>query len=292
MPSPSLESADADSKAVKSKEVEQTESWAGKRAFVFYPGKSKFAFDWLTQQPPPPPPSPSPPVIALSSASTVHNGRTTSPGKYGPTHGEFMLGGGAMLGGRADAVLFDNFGVADDNREPDIEVNAYLGGILPCYFSNWGPEGHDGDVNEAASVDTSATDGGVNQVRWEQDRVKAIWTGIMGISADIEPWVGRVPSKVSGRREVVAASKADRKSSMWVSPGEWIAAGYSGEGMANAWLCGTELARMMLGSDVVASGKEEENGKTLKPGLPSSFLISEKRWKKANIEDLMEGLAG
>jgi hypothetical protein len=72
-------------------------------------------------------------------------------------------------------------------------------------------------------------------------RVKALWSGILGISVDLLPWVGCLPRAVSGRSEppptsVVKSEKEDGGERMHVgaAPGEWIAAGYSGEGMVHA----------------------------------------------------------
>ena len=104
-----------------------------------------------------------------------------------------------------------------------------------------------------------------------------MWTGILGLSADMKPWVGRVPTKISGRREPRA------QKSRLAPPGEWIAAGYSGEGMVHAWLSGRALAFMLL------SGKTSEKG--CETELPPPFLITVKRWETANIEDLMRDLS-
>ncbi|KAJ7660864.1 FAD dependent oxidoreductase-domain-containing protein [Mycena polygramma] len=60
-------------------------SWAGTRAFVFYPWTSMLVFDYLTQQP---------------------GGDDQSPASR--TAGELMFGGGAMLGGRAEATMMEN----------------------------------------------------------------------------------------------------------------------------------------------------------------------------------------
>lgn len=239
------------------------ESWTGKRAFVFYPGTSEFAFDYLTQQLP----------------SSALDDDTMDPRRL-QSCGEFMFGGGAMLGGRAESALFDNVGVVDDSTS-EFEVEAYLGGVLERYFSGWGQEGNDADSMDAPDK------------LWGKGRMKALWTGIMGMSADLQPWVGRVPPKVSGRREPAISGTPDKgeetsksaasNTPALVAPGEWIAAGFSGEGMVNAWLSGRSLAHMMLGVS------EKETGF---PEMPSSFLITEKRWKQAKIEELMEGIAG
>jgi glycine/D-amino acid oxidase-like deaminating enzyme len=63
------------------------------------------------------------------------------------------------------------------------------------------------------------------------------------------------------------------------APGEWISAGYSGEGMVHAWLCAHALALMVL-------GVEEEEG--VRTWFPDEFCLTEKRWKGATLEGLME----
>ncbi|KAG8709947.1 hypothetical protein FRC11_005022, partial [Ceratobasidium sp. 423] len=64
-----------------------------------------------------------------------------------------------------------------------------------------------------------------------ENRVKSIWSGSLGISADSLPWVGRLPARLTGR----SAPPANEHSKI-ASPGEWVSAGYSGEGMVNAAL--------------------------------------------------------
>ena len=231
-------------------------SWAGTRAFVFYPSSVAIAFDYLTQLLP----------YTTSSPTLQHSSsETLTYNNYPPTYGELMFGGGELVGGRSEQALMDNIGVTDDS-DTDFEICAYLGGSLERYFANWGSE----------ATLPKDEDGKEIERMWGKGRVKAMWTGIMGLSADMKPWVGRIPTKISGRRE----PRAER--SRLAPPGEWIAAGYSGEGMAHAWLSGRALASMLLG------GKTGE--KECEMELPPPFLITEKRWKKANIKNLMGDL--
>ena len=67
------------------------------------------------------------------------------------------------------------------------------------------------------------------------------------------------------------------------TPGEWISASYSGEGMVHAWLCAKALAYMVLDA-------EEDGG--LKEWFPEVMRVTEERWKKANVDDLLEELGG
>lgn len=55
------------------------------------------------------------------------------------------------------------------------------------------------------------------------------WTGIMGYSADTQPWIGRVPESLGG------------------GDGLWISAGYTGHGMPVAARGGIVVAEGILG---------------------------------------------
>ena len=240
--------------------------WAGSRAFVFYPGNSEMGFDYLTQ------------LVPSTNPSEGTNSNSPSPSGL-PTAGEFMFGGGAELGGQSISALMENIGITDDGSAT-FEIEAYLTGALERYFSSqWGEEGTDPD-SEAGSPPGGS---------WGKGRIKATWTGIIGISADSQPWVGRVPLSVSARREPLARSpvhgvglnKLSSPNTNLASPGEWICAGYSGEGMVHAWLCGRALARMILGVE----------RDVIDPELPEPFLITEKRLKEAKVEDLVQRIS-
>lgn len=178
---------------------------------------------------------------------------------------ELMFGGG--WASAFDTALTD-VGSSDDS-EFSMAVASHLAGALPLLFGSkaWGKEKH-------------PTDDSNNGVAWGQGRTKAQWSGILGISADGLPWVGRLPKKISGR-EQPPTSSAPRNTPKAVAPdatstaapGEWISAGYTGEGMVQAWMSGKALAHMILGA-------EDE----IKPWFPEVLRISEERWKKANLE--------
>ncbi|KAJ7756744.1 nucleotide-binding domain-containing protein [Mycena olivaceomarginata] len=206
-------------------------SWAGMCTFVFYPGTSTFAFDYLTQHPP------TPAETAYDPSASEEGNIRTADAVYLAPAGELMFGGGAMLGGRAEATLMDGVGVMDGSQT-DFEVTAYLGGTLERYFQpGWG---EDGAVSETVMTQGNR--------EWEAGRVKAAWSGIMGMSADGQSCVGRVPLCASRREEPRKPSPppADAVNHSLAPPGEWIAAGFTGEGMTHAWLAGVALARMVL----------------------------------------------
>ena len=110
------------------------------------------------------------------------------------------------------------------------------------------------------------------------------WTGIMGFSRDEHPWVGPVTDK----------------------PGLYIAAGFTGHGMPNTWLCGKAVALMvkkslaapatrdsvMRGVDGTLSRQFATAGDMLSAaeevGLPKSYLVSRERVCRAmELEDVV-----
>jgi glycine/D-amino acid oxidase-like deaminating enzyme len=113
-----------------------------------------------------------------------------------------------------------------------------------------------------------------NVLHWEgenhpDERLDMAWSGIMGFSKDSSPWVGALPESVGG------------------GAGQWICAGYTGEGidckeranlgMINAPLCAEALAIMLL-------------GKQLPADFPRSYLVTEERiqnLKKGKEEEAM-----
>ncbi|WVF70923.1 hypothetical protein IAT40_005718 [Kwoniella sp. CBS 6097] len=69
------------------------------------------------------------------------------------------------------------------------------------------------------------------------------WSGIIGESADMLPYVGPVPRK----------------------PGQWLCAGHNGHGMARIFTCAPGLVRLINGGDWASTG------------LPEPFQVSEGR---------------
>ena len=86
--------------------------------------------------------------------------------------------------------------------------------------------------------------------------VLAAWTGVMGFTSDGLPLIGRLSQEATSR----------------AGQGEWIAAGFNGYGMANAWLSGKYIADQLL--------SREDDGV-----LPRSYLISAKRLNNMRAED-------
>ncbi|TFY53148.1 hypothetical protein EVJ58_g9614 [Rhodofomes roseus] len=60
------------------------------------------------------------------------------------------------------------------------------------------------------------------------------------------------------------------------APGEWLAAGFSGEGMVHAWMSGKALAYMVLDQEDALEG-----------WFPDILRVTEKRWKKASADKLV-----
>lgn len=211
----------------------------GLRSYVFYP--DGLGYDYLTQLP---------------------------TGEH-----ELMFGGGWAS---AFDTAWTDFGSSDDS-EFSTSVASHLAGALPLYFGSksWGKE-------KEPVVGDERDEG----IEWGQGRTKAQWSGVLGISADGLPWVGRLPQKISGRKQPPPTSgplsfekqKPGNQEGELITapPGEWISAGYTGEGMVHAWMSGKALAHMVLGADA-----------EIKSWFPEILRITEDRWKKAKIEDLI-----
>lgn len=255
-------------------------SWTGTRSFVFFPGPSAHKYDYLTQQPAP---------FPLHTPSGAYQ-------NYLPSEGELMLGGGFAHGNG----YLTELGNADD-REWNLASGKYLSHVLEDYFVV-------GDVDRGKG----------------RDRVKSTWSGILGISVDQIPWVGRIPEKVSSRLspralsnhpevkepelevtlvDIVGNTKkctdlgshygiSSMASNRLAAPGEWMAAGYTGEGMVHAWMSGKALAYMVLGLDRAScvtrndSEAKGERGADLGQWFPDIFRVTEERWENTGMEDL------
>ncbi|KAF8060866.1 FAD dependent oxidoreductase-domain-containing protein [Lyophyllum atratum] len=237
-------------------------SWTGTRSFVFFPDEGSGTYDYLTQQ--------------RSGSEEAKNGVDgTHATGYPPPAGEMMLG--AVMG-QGNSVLTE-LGCADD-REWDRKTGEYLEHRLDAYF----------DVGDAKG----------------EDRLKGVWGGILGVSADLMPWVGRIPSQVSGRcAPRTVGSDGGKKGSIFsggsgvssplsglAAPGEWMAAGYSGEGMVHAWMSGKALAHMVLGHDKETVGREAkggsmDRGEDIEEWFPHVYRVSQERWRCVGIEDLV-----
>lgn len=97
---------------------------------------------------------------------------------------------------------------------------------------------NDGDISSAAKENLQSLVAQKFEPPWTDSsdiaNISHQWSGIIGGTADGNPFVGRVPHKWSGR----------------CGEEEWIAAGYNGYGMSQAWSCGEVIARMALGEPV------------------------------------------
>ncbi|KAF7563341.1 hypothetical protein G7046_g808 [Stylonectria norvegica] len=112
----------------------------------------------------------------------------------------------------------------------------------------------DGKVDALPLVHVRGVMGTIFEPRWGgQAEVTKAWTGILGFTGDLMPLVGRLPD--SG--ESVEGS------------GQWIAAGFNGEGMVWAWLCGTALGVMVLGRE-----EEELKAGVGRPGGEVARVVS------------------
>jgi glycine/D-amino acid oxidase-like deaminating enzyme len=170
--------------------------------------------------------------------------------------GDTMLGGGAF---RSKKNGLDQIGVWDDSRT-EAFTSAHLAGLLPIIFlPNNKPRQPEG------------------QSRLLQQH----WSGIIALTADSLPFVGELDARWCRRGSGRAAQGA----------AEWIAAGYNGQGMAFAWLCG-----IALGIRITSSSHEDLApfpgipGGRLMEWLPVELSVSHKRYDSIDVLDLADEL--
>jgi glycine/D-amino acid oxidase-like deaminating enzyme len=171
-----------------------------------------------------------------------------------PGEGDIMLGGGTF---RSKNNSLDQIGIWDDSVT-DVFTSAHLAGILPIVFSQ---------EKQQRQVKT--------QLRYLQQH----WSGIISLTADSLPFVGKLDSRVKNSHDVEGNSS------------EWIAAGYNGEGLVFAWLCGTALGIMIMGSeqeDLPASPGFP--GGRLEEWFPKELLLDKKRYDRIDVLDLADQL--
>ena len=128
--------------------------------------------------------------------------------------------GSIVVGGAKQVLLLD-----DDNWLDNVDDSALIPGAEQ-YFDKYMQRTFNG---------------------WEESdaQVTDIWSGIMGYSADLKPWVGEIPNR----------------------PGVFITAGFTGHGMPQILGCSAAVAALMRGD--VASIEAT--------GLPQPFWITKER---------------
>ncbi|KND91692.1 hypothetical protein TOPH_03877 [Tolypocladium ophioglossoides CBS 100239] len=169
---------------------------------------------------------------------------TQRPDGEDGTPGDVMLGGGLF---NSKEQGLDQIGVWDDSRMDAWPLMHIRGSLQTVFEPRWGAEGG----------------------------LKKAWTGIMGFTGDMMPFVGRLP-----------ATKEDRP--MDEGSGQWIAAGFNGDGMVWAWLCGTAAGVMVLGKEDedLEVGNGRPGGKLAEWFPREEVAVDEARLKRAALKTL------
>ncbi|KAH9907923.1 FAD dependent oxidoreductase [Xylariomycetidae sp. FL2044] len=187
---------------------------------------------------------------------------TTTTGDGSKAAGDIMLGGGFTLSANGG---MSSVGVWDDSRMDALPA-AHNSGIFPTVFApRWGDEGQGG-------------------------RTKQSWSGIVAATGDLLPFVGRLDPKLTGRRRPGPRKGDDRSSSSKAQPGEWVSAGYCGDGMVWAWLSGTAVGMMLAGAEDedVTKPIPGHPGGRMTDWFPQDLRPSLDRVKRADLSGLME----
>ncbi|EMD93827.1 hypothetical protein COCC4DRAFT_65959 [Bipolaris maydis ATCC 48331] len=180
---------------------------------------------------------------------------TQIPPASGEDKGDLMIGGGFK---RSLKQGIDQVGLYDDGSVLDPLTITHIAGIFPAIFHpKWG----------AGS------------------ELKQMWPGIIGLTGDSLPFVGRLNAKLTGRDIKKRKGRSDGDAHC----GEWIAAGFCGEGMVWAWLSGAALGIMIAGTeeDDLPEDPGRPGGK-LAEWFPHELLISDQRLRSANISNLVD----
>ncbi|KAK9779386.1 putative FAD dependent oxidoreductase-domain-containing protein [Seiridium cardinale] len=170
--------------------------------------------------------------------------------------GDIMLGGGFDRGKDQGMNVIGRW---DDSEEGfDALTINHIGNIFPTVFSpHWGEDQVGG-------------------------RMKKVWSGIVCMTGDFLPFVGRLNPKLTERQPNHCETTGG------VSAGEWVAAGYCGDGMVWAWLSGTALGAMIMGSEKEVSA--EGPGGKVEDWFPHELMPTLSRVKKADLANMAEYL--
>ncbi|RGP78444.1 FAD dependent oxidoreductase [Fusarium longipes] len=169
---------------------------------------------------------------------------TQQPDRPDGTPGDLMVGGGFF---RSRQEGIDQMGIWDDSQTHALPL-IHIRGVMPSIFEpQWG----------------------------EGSKLIKAWTGIIGFTGDLMPFVGRAPG---------SPVKKDS--------GEWTAAAFCGEGMVWAWLCGTALAVMVLGKEDedLEQGVGRPGGK-LEEWFPKDLLgVDDARLRRADVANMADAI--
>ncbi|CAG8929266.1 unnamed protein product [Penicillium salamii] len=148
--------------------------------------------------------------------------------------GELVVGGGVI---QSPGRGIDEFGVWRDDGLC-YSIRAYLGGLVETIFET-------------------------------QTKVEQAWSGCMGFTPDLLPFVGRLEESLTGRK----------------GGGEWISAGFQGEGMVLAWLSGVAVGLMIAGDEEYQDEAGVPGGR-VKEWLPRELICSKERVDRLSVSDL------
>ncbi|KAI1091172.1 hypothetical protein F5B19DRAFT_286780 [Rostrohypoxylon terebratum] len=99
----------------------------------------------------------------------------------------------------------------------------------------------------------------------------------MAFTGDRLPFVGRLHPSLTGRKPAISELVYPDH-----EPGEWICAGYNGDGLMQAWLCGTALGIMLAQREEIHQPKIPGRPEgTLQSWFPPEFKPTPKRVQKA-----------
>ncbi|KAF7594864.1 hypothetical protein BBP40_008194 [Aspergillus hancockii] len=179
--------------------------------------------------------------------------------------GEVMLGGGHV---QSDDKGRDEVGIWQDNSI-NPTISAYLSGIWPTVFRG---------------------------ERWSKEKVYShvlqIWTGCMGYTVDLLPYVGKAGYEFTGRKPPTLSPDNSTGGHLGdTPPQEWITAGFCGDGMVQARLSGVAVGLMVVGRENIHSeGRSGRPDGKVAEWFPKEMYLSRERIHKSSIYKLAKHL--
>lgn len=110
------------------------------------------------------------------------------------------------------------------------------------------------------------------------------WSAVTSMTGDLLPFVGRLDPSLTGREPELEHNRAVRRGE---TPGEYISAGYSDDGMTWAWFAGTAIGVMIVGTEHHQISRElgALEG-SLDRWFPPELEPTPERIAKANLKNL------
>ncbi|KAI1481414.1 DAO-domain-containing protein [Daldinia eschscholtzii] len=116
-------------------------------------------------------------------------------------------------------------------------------------------------------------------------RVIETWSGVLSATGDILPFVGHLDPSLTGRSPKPRRNKTKKYDYKY--HGEWITAGFGGDGLTWAWLSGIALGAMIVGTENFDVKQETGRpGGTVAKWFPKELIPTLERFDERTFGDI------